>query len=536
MYGLYDYWFSNTNVWFNPTQLDDEYITTAFFKEESFSLFTPKTEHTYLDNFKKGMELILLFDQVPRHANRVIKNIDCDAYTSRIVKFAQKFYYKYYYYLTPNEFAFILLPFRHSKDYEKILFVIKETLIKIKSNTKELEYKRFLKATLERYISQCDDTSNIDFFEPNSEIDEITDSSGICELGLESYKPRTIDKDIPKIFMDKFEFDKVNGGIIGGVNGETNIKIISLSGGVDSMVMSYILTKIYGPESVVAVHINYNNRKECESEVEIIKLWCSFLKIKLYIRKIVELNRQQCMDLELRDLYESYTRDLRYSTYQNVARLVNSENCLVYLGHNKDDRFENIFTNIVSQSHYSNLNGMELKTEQKFKDYIITFVRPMLNIPKSEIFSFANYCQIPHFIDSTPKWSQRGKIRDLVRPAIESWNPKAIESFFELSDVLSELVSIVDTTASIYVDKIKKEKILKIQITDIPQKILFKTIFVKLGLQITQKGLDAFYEKMEFIKSNFDKYKINAKNLYQLNKTTKLEWEKINDVEFVILF
>jgi len=543
MFNLYDYWFSHKNVWFNPTSSDDEYISNTFFKEEYFSLFTPKNESQYLDNFKKGMEMILLFDQVPRHANRVLNNIDCDAYTLRIIRFAEKFYCRYSYSLTltPEEYAFILLPLRHSKNYEKILFVIKESLQKIKSYPKEQEYKRFLKATLERYITQCGDAPNIEVFNPEDNIFEISDLSGICELGLELYRPRNIDKEIPKNFLDRFEFDKVNGEVNdvkvnGETNGETNKKIISLSGGVDSMCMSYILTKKYGSENVVAVHINYNNRKECGAEVDIIKSWCSFLKIKLYIRKIVELNRPECMDLELRDLYESFTRNIRYSTYQNVAILVNSKNCSVYLGHNKDDRFENILTNISSESHYSNLNGMEFKTEHEFKSNVITFIRPMLNIPKSDIFSLANFCQIPHFVDSTPKWSQRGKIRDLVRPAIESWNPKAIESFFALSGVLADLISIIESTAETYVKKIKEDRNLIIQITGIPQKILFKTIFVKLGLHITQKGLDAFHEKMEFIKSNFDKYKINAKNSYQLNKITKLEWKKINEKEFVIYF
>lgn len=534
MFNLYDYWFTNKNVWFNPTPSDDEYIYNTFFKDEFFSLYTPKTEYSYLDDFKKGMELILLFDQVPRHANRVKRDIDCDAYTHRIIRFAEKFYCRYSYSLnlTPEEYAFILLPLRHSKDYEKILFVIKETLQKIKSRPEKLEFKRFLKATLERYITHCDDMANVEEINYKVNVDEISDPTNICELGLETYRPRRIEKEIPKNFMDKFE---VNGEI-NGVNGEINKKIISLSGGVDSMVMSYILTKVYGSENVVAVHINYNNRKECQSEVEIIKLWCSFLKIKLYIRKIVELNRPECMELELRDLYESFTRDLRYSTYHNVSKISKSNICEVYLGHNKDDRFENIFTNIVSESHYSNLNGMELKTEQQFKSNTITFIRPMLNIPKSDIFSFANYCQIPHFIDSTPKWSQRGKIRDLVRPAIDTWNCKAIDSFFTLSNVLSDLISIAESTAVIYVEKIKEEKILKIKITDIPQKILLKTIFVKLGLHLSQKGLDAFYEKLQFITNNFDKYKINAKNFYQLNKTTKLEWKKINVNEVVILF
>jgi tRNA(Ile)-lysidine synthetase-like protein len=527
MFNLYDYWFSNSNIWFNPSQSDDKNITSTFFKEEFFSLFTPNNESSLLDNFKKGLEIILLYDQIPRHANRVLGNINCNEYTSKIIRFAEKFYCKYSYTLNPENFAFILLPLRHSKDYKKILFVINETINKIKSYPTELEYKRFLKATLERYISQCDDIQNIDFYNSVHDVDEIFDATFICELGLESYKPRPIEKDVPKNFIDKFEFIQVN---------QIKKKIISLSGGVDSMVMSYILTKKYGPDNIVAVHINYNNRKECPDEVDIIKAWCAFLKIKLYIRKIVELNRPQCMELELRDLYESFTRDIRYSTYLNIARLVKSDNCIVYLGHNKDDRFENILTNIVSESHYSNLNGMEFQTTQIFHEQPITFIRPMLNILKTDIFSFANYCQIPHFVDSTPKWSHRGKIRDLVKPAIESWNHKAIDSFFMLSDVISDLMSITESTAEIYVHKIKQEEILKINIKNIPQKILFKIIFSKLELNISQKGLNAFYEKMVFIKDNFNKYKINAKNLYQLNKTKKLEWKKINDTEFVINF
>jgi len=523
---LFDYWFTHPNIWFNATKEEDYFITENFFSEFIF----PTDEKILIENFKLGLEYIIRYDQVPRHAARSKPelNINPDEYSLRVLPFAEKFYTFHKYSFNSDEFSFVLLPLRHSKIYEKILFVIKETLIKIKSNPKEHQFRRFLKATLERMIIQCDDSTNINTFNSKEMLDIIVDSivdlTNICELGLELYRPRPIEKDIAKDFTKNFKM----------VHTETNKIIISLSGGVDSMVMSYILTKKYGCENVVAVHINYNNRKECDSEVDIIKEWTSFLKIPLYVRKIIELNRPECMELELRDLYESFTRDLRYMTYVNVAKLIDSNRCIVYLGHNKDDRFENILTNIASESHYSNLNGMEYETAQTFQNGEIIFIRPMLSIPKSEIFEFANYCQIPHFIDSTPKWSQRGKIRDLVRPSIESWNPKATESFFALSDVLSDLMSIVDSTALTYVDKIKDNKNLKIEIDKIPQKILFKTIFVKLGLNITQKGLDAFYKKMEFIKINFDKYKINAKNLYQLNKTTKLEWKKIDNHEVVI--
>jgi tRNA(Ile)-lysidine synthetase-like protein len=523
MTNLFDYWFSHPNVWFNSTQEDDEFITKNFFSP----FVPPKDENVLVHNFKQGLEYIIRYDQVPRHANRVLKNINYDYISLKVLPFAEKFYLLHKYTLPSDEFAFILLPLRHSNIYEKILYVIRETLIHIKTKPKDLGFKRFLKATLERMISQTDDTPNINLIIPEDNICEIIDSTNICELGLEIYRPRLIKEVIPKDFIKKFQFSNLD---------QNNNIIISLSGGVDSMVLSYILVKIYGPENVVAVHINYNNRKECSEEVEIIKQWTSFLKIKLYIRKIQEISRPKCMELGLRDLYETFTRDLRYLTYVNTAKLIGSKNCLVYLGHNQDDRFENILTNITSESHYSNLNGMEYEIHQEINKNKITFIRLMLNICKSDIFTFANYCQIPHFADSTPKWSQRGKIRDMIRPNIEAFNPKTIPAFFRLSDTMSELMSILDKSATTYVNKIQKDKQLIIDINLIPEKMLFRSIFNKLSLHITQKGLESFYEKLSFIKTCFDKYNINARNFYQLNKDTKLSWTKINLKEFIIYF
>jgi tRNA(Ile)-lysidine synthetase-like protein len=532
MTNLFDYWFTHPNVWFNATKEDDDFITENFFSE----FIPPKDEKSFIHNFKLGIEYIIRYDQVPRHVARSKPelNIDPNEYSLKVLPFAEKFYTLHKYSLDSNEFSFVLLPLRHSKIYEKIFYVIKETLIKIKAKPKDLQFRRFLKATLERMISQIDDSTNINVINPKDNIYEIKDSTNICELGLEVYRPRSIEREIAKDFTKNFKMENLETNQ--PINLETNKYIISLSGGVDSMVLSYILVKLYGALNVVAVHINYNNRKECENEVDVIKQWTSFLGISLYVRKIQELSRPECMELELRDLYESFTRDLRYMTYVNTATLIGSKKCIVYLGHNHDDCFENILTNIASESHYSNLNGMSHETTQKINDNEIIFRRPMLSIPKSEIFSFANFCQIPHFIDSTPKWSQRGKIRDLIRPQIELWNPKAIESFFALSDTMTELMSILDKSALSYVELIKCDQKLTININSIPERMMFKTIFVKLGLQITQKGLDSFYEKLQFIKSNFVKYNINTKNFYQLNKQTKLSWIKINCDEFVIYF
>ena len=56
--------------------------------------------------------------------------------------------------------------------------------------------------------------------------------------------------------------------------------IISLSGGVDSMVILYILKKIFN-KNIIAGHINYKNREETDKEEEFLKDYCEFLDVKL---------------------------------------------------------------------------------------------------------------------------------------------------------------------------------------------------------------------------------------------------------------
>ena len=58
--------------------------------------------------------------------------------------------------------------------------------------------------------------------------------------------------------------------------------IVSLSGGVDSMVLTTIL-KLLG-YNVICGHINYNNRNETYEEQEFLEKWCYFNSIKLYVK------------------------------------------------------------------------------------------------------------------------------------------------------------------------------------------------------------------------------------------------------------
>lgn len=531
---LYTFWFSEdvSKYWFESTPEFDDLIKSKYFdilNILSIDKLSDNIIQKIEDDYRLSIGLILLHDQIPRHIYRNQDKKEINKYLEVILEFSKKIYIKYKYDLKPDDYCFVLLPLRHTNNFDNIMHVIQETKIKIKHNKNELIYKKFLKATLERYIKFNSDKDNIILTNDISHINatQIIDPTQICELELLKYNPTP---------LSNIVYDELPDYIKHTIN---NIKkhtyeqsgVLSLSGGVDSMVLSYILK--YLNIDIIAVHINYNNRKECSDEVDIITQWTKFLNIKLYVRKIIEINRPEMMEYNMRDLYESYTRDIRFNTYINSDDIINNN---IFVGHNQDDQFENIFTNIVSEYHYQNLRGMLYETNISFKENNIKFIRPMLNIPKDTIYKIARYFNIPHFKDSTPKWSQRGKIRDIVRPSIEQWDERSISSFFKLSDTMYELMKIADMSAFNIALQIKKDKELQINLDELYPKSLFKLIFEKLDIRLSQKGLNCFYDKMNFIKQNKIKYKINSFEKYALDSKNLIKWKNIHDNNIILYF
>ena len=190
---------------------------------------------------------------------------------------------------------------------------------------------------------------------------------------------------------------------------EKNIKkiLVSLSGGVDSMVLLEILTNI--KFDIICCHINYNNRDESKKEKDFLIEYCNCKNIKLeYID--MEITR----DLIKRDVYENLSKKTRYDFYKKICDDNKIEG--VFLGHHEDDLSENIFNNIMR-------GGREITDLSVFKEENIILgvkvFRPLLNIKKDEIYKIAHEYQIPYFKDTTPDWSCRGKMRRKIFPECE---------------------------------------------------------------------------------------------------------------------
>jgi len=407
---LITFWFKNENYWFNATKEMDAIIIEKFYGLLNVSVNT--------EDHEEYLGWILVYDQLVRHfyRNREVSNV----YHNIAYNLAEKAL-KLENYYSPEQRIFILLPFRHGtvKDKEFALKTIKEYRTNDSNNS---YYRRFFQATVRDLAkinneSFKENNSTNSTFSPNV-LDDSSSYKRNWVSGFLSYfytpkppdfKPELkMSEEYDLLLKMKKEFRNLPKQIV-----------ISLSGGVDSTLCSYILKMMNF--DVIAVTINYNNRDSSAEEMNFVKWWCNQINIPLYIRKITEINRSREQD---REFYESITKEIRFNCYKKIGRPV-------VLGHNKNDSIENIFSNIKKMRSLDNLLGMGFYTVIKE----VEIYRPILSFSKQEIYSVANFLKMPYLYDSTPKWSERGKYRDSLIPFINNFDPEILERLIEFSKI-----------------------------------------------------------------------------------------------------
>jgi tRNA(Ile)-lysidine synthetase-like protein len=554
---LYDWWFSSeaSNNWFNSTPSNDEIISNKFGymltnqtdnPEEIFIKYEKIiSDTTNTNSIKPAIGFILLFDQIFRHW---VRHNQYDIELIGLIghKLTESNVYKTFYQtnkhnLNNYDFCFTLLPLRHSNDYDKIKFVLKETWGKLdeikglENNESEGIYIKYLKATYERagykFVNEKE-FHNTDYSDkPNSinlhenieqfvsKYSDVLDSQSMYSYSTnyKNYNP-----DSCSIAQECLRIPK------------STPLIVSISGGVDSMVVSWVLKKL--GYNIVFVHINYSNRSNTDLEQDMVESWGNYLGVRVFYRKLDEINRPKCMEYELRNIYETYTRDQRYHAYTQTAKIMGWTDYKVVLGHNHDDCIENIFTNITSKTKYENLYGMEFNSYICFDKGKINFVRPMLNVPKQVIYQVAKENNIMFLWDSTPKWSQRGKLRDLVRPALLEFNSEVLEGFNELVKVLNQSMECVDLLVNGFYDKIINMEI-QINIKELnDKKIFWDKLLTKLNINVSSKCLNSLIEKINRFKTTFDTKDLNSVELFQLNKNKRIGFSKKGSDVLTIVF
>lgn len=457
-------WFANEQWWFNCHPDIDIYLT----KKYSYTL-----DNEYHDS---PLNMILALDQLPHHIFRDEMNSHIITYfLQKAINISLSLTQEYLDSLPDEKWCFAMLPMRHSKEYKYILDVMAAAWKRLAKTPNSITIRRFLKATYQRCPTE-DQISRLHVQPPHGIHFNMSEHEGLLDHHKEDVTTLSELKDAER---------------------SVDPCILSLSGGVDSMVCSVLNAS----NIVAAVHINYSNRDTADQEENFVRAWCANKCIPLYVRKITEIKRKECMDNELRDTYETYTRNARYGTYKTVAKMLGMPVARVMLGHNKDDCLENIFTNIAHRNHMENLKGMTVLSEQDG----IVFYRPLLNCTKKEIKGYATFQGIPHLPNSTPVWSQRGKIRAELVPVIDAWDPRFVSGLMEVSSMMSSMYSLLDKVTEDIALSLKERGCTQVAELFTQHEYWREVIVKACGISPSNRSLNNLRDRLEvFQKTNQD--------------------------------
>jgi len=493
---FYRDWFNNSKYWFNQNNDFDNYLTNTY----------EKLIDSY-DNTNKPIYGILIFDQLTRHyyrkeyANHIITYFNRKALELAVKEINNLDNYEY------NEWMFIILVFRHTNEKKHLMLAMNQAW---KRGTKS-----FLKATYNR----ANFNEELEFYDCSKDYYNYYNFSNVNIL---EFYPNEKIREEPLEYIGNYSKLIIT---------DNNPIIVSLSGGVDSISCLYSMVKLYGSHKVIAVHINYNNREETKYEVNYLLWLCNKLKIKLYVRTIYEIKRMQSINNDMREVYENYTKRVRFNSYRKVNELEGGKgNPIVILGHNKDDCMENILTNMAYKNKYENLNGIEISM---LIDNI-NFYRPLIDVYKKDIYKYAINHNLPYLKNSTPIWCQRGKIRTLVIPTLEKWDNRIIDGLFNMSNILKDLhINLYQTVNATFNNKNE------ININSLNTSFLYWKygIYKLYSFYPSNKSLNCLIDRLKLFKENFRYKEINKKTKIIINKDLYIRlWKSKKENEMVYKF
>lgn len=214
---------------------------------------------------------------------------------------------------------------------------------------------------------------------------------------------------------------------------KNNKIIVSVSGGVDSIVLLTLLVEVNDFQLIVA-HINHNLRDDSESDEKFVKDLSKKLNLPFYCRSLKPDSRDKKYSLE------EWARLERYAFLEDTFNKEKGD--WIMTAHHANDQSETILMNLTRKSGIAGLRGI---ARQKNK-----ILRPMIDISKRDIRDFSDRIELSFKEDKSNlnKAIPRNFLRHEILKPWENRFPEVIASilkssnyFNEWSDGLDNLIS-----------------------------------------------------------------------------------------------
>ena len=192
---------------------------------------------------------------------------------------------------------------------------------------------------------------------------------------------------------------------------ENDVVACALSGGADSIFMTYVLNKISYEMNfkIIGIHVNHMLRGEEAYEDELfVEKFCKHnnIEFKIYRVDVKEYSKKNKISIEMAG------REVRYKIFEDLKKENIITKCT--LAHHADDDVETILMRIFKGTGIKGIEGIK-EIRENF------YVRPILFLRRnSEIEKFLNINNIKFVVDKT-NFSQnylRNKLRLSIIPSI----------------------------------------------------------------------------------------------------------------------
>ena len=478
------------NDWFLPPgsarDLADERIKTHFREYfQNMGKFVPKNKWRPESWSTSAVELlasIILFDQIARHVYR--KEPHMQKLYGEMALDRTNLLFRHYVHFMKNivemeDILFATMPFRHFPSTSRLECVRKEylraqTILQQKKGDVEAQQRlhaaanRALQANVSTY-ARGHKFSSAGMSVESISYDDILENHA-CDVA-----------DYQQYLKSSTPFSELKKTIEGW--GTEGIVVVSLSGGVDSMLLLHMVklfTELHPQYEMEIAHVNYNVREESTKEEEFLTQFITQKRWgKLHVETIEKYMGKA--------IWEKETRRRRYELYKRIGF---SRVFCVCTGHNLDDKHENVFCNLFGGSGSANSGNTVLKLGGMRNSQVndgISFLRPFVDTSKKEIVKLAKKCGIPFMADTSLQMHRRTRVRRELIPLVrEIMGPRTEERLVTMEKTSEMAEDLVEMLVNQYMKTNVKQGIASYVICcngvhDIPlNELLFRVIISRL--------------------------------------------------------
>lgn len=187
--------------------------------------------------------------------------------------------------------------------------------------------------------------------------------------------------------------------------------ILSVSGGIDSMVMLSLLQQ--SSYKIVVVHFNHLKRDASNIEKDLVESYCQKYEIPFHYYTISTRGGN----------FHNQAHQMRIH-YLNEAATLN-KTPYILTAHHLDDLFENVLIKLTRGSNLLGYAGMQMM----HTDHRFIYVKPLLYTSKQQIIEYAQENNVPFLADESNEENNylRNRYRHAVVPIMKQENEQLLD-------------------------------------------------------------------------------------------------------------